>query len=129
MSFKPLLCPQRVRQVPERFSWVDQRLVRERHIGHCSHAGAALYLFLLTVSDAKGMSYYGDTSIMQRLGMDAPTLHAARENLLQADLVAWQPPFYQVLSLDVPGSDTKAGKRSSTTRSVAQIIAQLQEDR
>ncbi len=100
MSLKKPLCPQRVRQVPKHFSWVDQRLVRERHIERCTHAGAALYLFLLTVGDTRGLSYYGDDSIMQRLRMASHLLHQARENLVCLGLIAWQAPLYQVLSLD-----------------------------
>ena len=95
----PIL-PQRVRRVPPQFSWVDQRLVREQYIDRCSHRAAALYLFLVTVADAKGMSYYADTSIMQRLCMDLTALHQARDNLVQLGLIAWKKPLYQVLSLD-----------------------------
>jgi hypothetical protein len=78
---------------------VDHRLVRERYIDRCSHSAAALYLFLLTVGDAKGMSYYGDETIMQRLSMDVATLRKARNNLIRSDLIAWKKPLYQVLSL------------------------------
>lgn len=95
----PIL-PQRVRRVPRQFSWVDQRLVREEYIDRCSHPAAALYLFLVTVGDANGMSYYADTSIMQRLSMDRTALHQARDNLVQAGLIAWKKPLYQVLALD-----------------------------
>jgi hypothetical protein len=86
--------------VPRQFSWVDQRLVREQHLDQCSHAAAALYLFLVTVGDAKGLSYYADTSIMQRLCMDQKTLQAARDNLMRVGLIAFKKPLYQVLSLE-----------------------------
>jgi hypothetical protein len=59
-----------------------------------------LYLFLVTVSDAKGLSFYGDDSIMSRLSMDFTTLESARTNLMQIGLIAWKKPLYQVLSLD-----------------------------
>lgn len=95
----PIL-PQRVRRVPRRFSWVDHRLVRERYIDRCSHSAATLYLFLITVGDAKGMSYYGEETIMQRLSMDIATLQKARDNLIHSDLIAWKKPLYQVLSLE-----------------------------
>jgi len=99
MSKFPIL-PQRVRRVPRQFSWLDQRLVREQHLDQCSHAAAALYLFLVTVGDAKGLSYYADTSIRQRLSMDQNTLQAARNNLVRVGLIAFKKPLYQVLSLD-----------------------------
>jgi len=99
MSKFPIL-PQRVRRVPRQFSWIDQRLVREQHLDQCSHAAAALYLFLVTVGDARGLSYYADASIMQRLSMDQKTLQAARDDLMHVGLIAFKKPLYQVLSLD-----------------------------
>ncbi len=99
VSKQPIL-PQRVRQVPKQFSWLDHRLVRDHYIEQCSHSAAALYLFLVTVGDPKGLSYYGDDSIMNRLSMEGITLEKARDNLIQAGLIAWQKPLYQVLSLD-----------------------------
>lgn len=89
----------RIRQVPRQFSWVDHRLVRERYIEHLSHGAAALYLFLLTVADAQGLSYYSDATLMKRLGMDESTLAEARWNLLRVDLIAYRKPLYQVLEL------------------------------
>lgn len=91
----------RLRKVPRQFNWVDHRLVRERHIEKCTHSAAALYLFLVTVADAQGLSYYSDASVMTRLSMDEPTLVDARTNLIQADLIAYKNPLYQVLSLDM----------------------------
>jgi hypothetical protein len=32
MKTKRVLCPERLRHVPHRFSWIDQRLVRDGHI-------------------------------------------------------------------------------------------------
>jgi hypothetical protein len=91
----------RLRKVPRRFNWVDHRLVREHHIDKCTHSAAALYLFLVTVGDAKGLSYYSDASIMARLSMNKATLIDARSNLIHADLIAFKKPLYQVLSLDM----------------------------
>lgn len=92
----------RLRKIPRQFNWIDHRLVRDRHIDKCSCTAAALYLFLITVADAQGLSYYSDASIMTRLSMDGATFQAARANLIQADLIAFKKPLYQVLSLDSP---------------------------
>ena len=100
MVSKNPIAPHRVRRVPAQFSWLDHRLVRERYIDRCTHAAAALYLFLVTVADAAGMSYYGDASIGQRLSMDTATLQAARDNLVRIGLIAWKRPLYQVLSFE-----------------------------
>lgn len=100
MVTKYPLNAQRLRKVPSQFSWVDQRLVREQRISDCTVVGAALYLFLVTVADAQGLSYFGDASIARYLGMQVADVAAARENLIQADLIAYKKPLYQVLSLD-----------------------------
>ncbi len=93
----------RIRKVPKQFSWVDHRLVRDRYIEKLSHSAAALYLFLITVSDAKGLSYYGNESIMKCLCMGQSTLQNARSSLIQNGMIAWQKPLYQVLNLDIGG--------------------------
>ena len=104
MVRKRLLRPERLRVVPSQFSWLDHRLVRERHLDRCSTEALALYLFLVTVADAKGLSYYGDASVCARLGLEAAQLDAARQVLLDADLIAYEAPLYQVLSLDRPAT-------------------------
>jgi hypothetical protein len=100
MIRKRPIYPQRIRRIPKQFSWVDHRLVRDRHIESCSHPALALYLFLVTVGDQEGLSYYSDPTLMSRLGMDGQTLDLARQNLIQAGLVAYEDPLLQVLSLD-----------------------------
>ena len=102
MIQKHPLWPDRIRKVPKQFSWIDQRLVRDRHIDRCSHQAAALYLFLVTVADAQGLSYYSDGSLCQRLSMDENCLAAARQDLIRIELVAYKPPLYQVLSNQFP---------------------------
>ena len=104
MANKRLLRPERLRAVPSQFSWLDHRLVRERHLDRCSTEALALYLFLVTVADAQGLSYYGDASVRARLGWRGAQLDAARQSLIDADLIAYETPLYQVLSLDRPAT-------------------------
>lgn len=97
---KRVLCPERLRQVPPQFSWVDQRLVRQHHVEHCDAPALALYLVLVTVADAQGLSYYSDASLERMLRLDHAGLCAARAQLCQRGLVAYQKPLYQVLGLE-----------------------------
>lgn len=97
---KRLLNPERVRKVPPQFSWIDHRLVQENYFLRCDHPAWALYLFLTSVADAQGLSYYSDASLVRRLKMDPLVLSASRQQLIQAGLIAYEKPFYQVLSLD-----------------------------
>jgi len=130
--FKRVLCKQRLRQVPPQFSWIDHRLVRDRHIGRCSADALALYLFLVTVADGQGLSYYADATICRLLplrraragqapdepaldepaldepALDEQTLARARRELIDNRLIAWQRPLYQVLALGPPPPASQA---------------------
>ena len=97
---KRLLNPERLRKVPPQFSWIDHRLVQQNYFLRCDHSAWALYLFLASVADAEGLSYYSDASLMRRLKMDPLGLSASRQQLVQAGLIAYEKPFYQVLSLE-----------------------------
>jgi len=61
MIRKKIVCPDRIRFVPRQFSWIDHSLVRKKYICGLSYESLALYLFLLTVSGAEGVSYYSDS--------------------------------------------------------------------
>jgi hypothetical protein len=129
MVEKHLICPRGLRKIPKHFSWLDHRLVHERYIDRCSHQAATLYLFLVTVADAQGLSYYFDQTLSKRLHMQGNTLQRAREELIEIGLVAYQKPLYQVLSLDSPSNDHKATKKySGQLQSLAQIFKNIGEE-
>jgi hypothetical protein len=98
MHKQPLSLAQ-LRKVPKQFSWVDQRLVREHYIDGLSHSACALYLFVLTVADAQGLSYYAESTLCRRLSMTQATLRQARLELITRHLLAYRRPLYQVLAL------------------------------
>ena len=130
MVSKVPIVANRIRKVPRHFSWIDHRLVRDRHIENCSHAAAALYLFLVTVGDAKGLSYYGDKSILNHLSMDQSALQDARANLIKIGLIAWQKPLYQVLSLDKPRREKQPPRsKMKNALSLGDILNMAREGR
>ena len=130
MVSKVPIVAERIRKVPRQFSWIDQRLVRDRHIENCSHAAAKLYLFLVTVGDAKGLSYYGDKSITRHLSMDQKTLEDARVNLIGIGLIAWRKPLYQVLALDRPKPQIRAPRENmKEPLSLGDILKMAREGR
>jgi hypothetical protein len=59
-----------------------------------------LYLFLVCVGDDRGISYYGDQTLMTKLSMDTDTFENARSDLIRSNLIAWKSPLYQVLCLE-----------------------------
>ncbi len=127
MINKHLLRPQRLRHIPPSFSWLDHRLVRHEYLARAGHAAWTLYLFLVTVADAQGLSFYSDAAIGRRLIMDQPSLSAARAQLIQADLIAYHKPLYQVLSLpEAPqAAPESSGPRSGEGQSVATILRRV----
>ena len=109
---KRVLNPERLRKVPNQFSWIDHRLVREDYFLRCDHPAWTLYLFLASVSDDQGLSYYSDGSLMRRLKMDQAQLSASRQQLIRAGVVAYEKPLYQVLDLGPMGQQTRSGQLS-----------------
>ena len=135
---KRLLRPQQMRRVPSQFSWIDQALVQRNLIDRCDARAAALYLFLVTVADAQGLSYYGSATLMQRLHLRAEELNAARRQLLALELVAYEAPLYQVLAIAAtipapPMASSRAAEPTSAAVggpvSLATLLGQLETRR
>ena len=116
MIQEKVIVPHRLRQVPTQFSWLDQRLIRQGRLRDCEPPAWALYLFLCAVGDEQGLSYYSDASLGRELRLDAPSLSQARTQLIGADVVAFQKPLWQLLSLDPPT------ERAGGTRSMAEVL-------
>jgi len=126
MILKRILRPDRLRQIPASFSWVDHRLVREQCLEGKAPGVWALYLFLVTVADAHGLSYYSDAAISRHLCLEASQLATVRQQLVSAQLVAYQKPLYQVLALPEPASKgaPPTDSRRGQVQSVADILRQ-----
>jgi hypothetical protein len=124
MAVEKVLRPERLRRVPTQFSWIDQRLVRDRHVERCGLDALGLYLVLVTVADAQGLSYYGEASLGRLLSMPAPRLVAARAELIGLDLIAYERPLYQLLSLDVQTAPRRSGVHG-VGHGLAQLRARL----
>lgn len=129
MIIKRPIRPERLRRVPDGFNWVDHRLVSQHFITRCDHSALALYLFLVIVSDVQGLSYYSDAAIGRRLKMDLLLLAAARQQLVGAELIAYQKPLYQVLALEAVPAPVRAAspERSGREQSVGEILGRLLE--
>jgi len=125
MAVKRVLRAERLRRVPTQFSWIDQRLVRDRHLERCSLEALGLYLVLVTVADAQGLSYYGEASLGRLLSMPAPRLAAARAELIGLDLIAYERPLYQVLSLETAVATPRVSGVHGVERGLAQLRARF----
>jgi len=102
MIQKRILVGERLRRPPATgWSWVDRRFLRE-HGDYLSREAVLLYLFLAAVADRHGLSFYSDHTLTSRLRLAPQVLQAARQELLDRDLIATGLPLVQVLSLPAP---------------------------
>jgi len=96
-------------------------LISDGHIERFSHGAGILYLFLVCVGDDKGVSYYGDQTLMKKLSMEPDTFENARSDLVRMGLLAWQKPFYQVLCLE------PVIRRTGSPRGLGDILKKAME--
>lgn len=123
MDRKAVIKSNRVRKIPSRFSWIDHRIVRKGYLRRCSPTSQGLYLFLVTVGDRYGVSYYRDESIEEYLNISHEELVISRTQLIELDLIAYKKPHYQVLDLNVC-EYPRASSRKDSNR-VGNILSQL----
>ena len=103
MIKKSILVPPRLRRPPATgWSWIDRRFLHE-HGDYLSREAVLLYLFLAVVADKHGLSFYSDNTLSCRLRLALPALEKARQELLERDLIAYELPLVQVLSVPSPG--------------------------
>ena len=130
MIQKQVLSPDRVRRLPQRdWSWIDRRFQR-RFAAKLSGDAVFLYYILVAVSDKNGLSYYSDNSLALIVRTSLPALFKARQELIELDLVAYQAPLVQVLSLPPdeqhrPRVSQAELSRNPETIDLQQLIAAL----
>ena len=99
MSWKRILHHDRLRKIEGSFSWIDHRFITGGFLQDLSTIEILLYLFLVTVSDRNGISFYHDDRVCSLLKIPLTSLGEPREGLIMRSLIAYEPPIYQVLSL------------------------------
>lgn len=124
MIEKRVLVRGRVRVPPrEGFSWVDRRFLRE-HAPKLPRDAISLYFFLAAVSDRRGLSYWKETSVAGMLRIPVEQVVRAREELVARDLVAYEPPLTQVLSLPMPNAACERGGDAQSLGAILRRLAQ-----
>jgi len=96
---KAPLYPGRIRQIRGGFAFIEHRLLRDGFWEGLNHYELLLYLFLVIVGDRRGMSYYSYDKICILLKISVDDYIAARNSLIEKDLIAFDGKFFQVLSL------------------------------
>jgi hypothetical protein len=98
---KTPLCPERVRKIRGSFAFIEHRFLKDGFFAALSQHELLLYVFLVLVADRQGLSYYGFDKICTLLSISCDDYVAARNSLIEKDLLAFDGRLYQVLSLPV----------------------------
>lgn len=91
--------PERIRTIPEQFSWIDRDLLHRGFLDDLSSDEIALYFFLTLVAGPEGTSFWSHSRLAERLKLTLDEFLDALRILIEKDLVAFDYPTYQVLSL------------------------------
>lgn len=123
-AVKRILDAGRERRLPATYSWVDHRLMRGGFLRDLDVQSIALYFFLVLVGDHRGLSYYGDRTICRTLSLSYEDLYGSRMRLINQELIAYDPPLYQVL--EVPAGPVYCHTPSRDGRAaLGEILARM----
>lgn len=96
MRVEPLE-PRRVRYPKGAYGWTDLRIVTEGHLRGLGPEAALVYLFLCTVGNRAGISFWSRARIAQMLNLTPVQIDTALARLIAADLIAANDRVVQVL--------------------------------
>ena len=94
------ICPGRVRSIAGNgFAFVPNRFLHDGFFAALNVDELALYFALVLAGDRNGLSFYHYDSLCSLLGMTVERYVAARNALIDRDLIAFDGARFQVLSL------------------------------
>ena len=131
MITKKVLAADRIRQIDGGFSFIPHRFLIDGFLKTLSQHELLLYVFLILAADRYGLSFYGYDRICSLLHMSVEQYTAARDGLIEKDLIAFDGTLYQVLSLPASpaqGPMNTTGRQLTgcqTPTAIGPIIAQL----
>lgn len=91
--------PDRIRRPAGGFAFVPNRFLHEGFFAALDHVERSLYFFLVLAGDRNGVSFYGHDRICATIEASLDEFIAARNGLINKDLVAFDGSRFQVLSL------------------------------
>jgi hypothetical protein len=131
MITKKVLVADRIRRIDGGFSFIPHRFLADGFLKTLSQQQLLLYIFLVLAADCYGLSFYSYDRICSFLHMTLEQYTAARDGLIEKDLIAFDGTLFQVLSLPASparGSMNTPGRQLKDCRTpaaIGPIIAQL----
>ena len=131
MITKKVLVADRIRRIDGGFSFIPHRFLTDGFLKTLSQQELLLYVFLILAADRYGLSFYSYDRICSLLHMTVEQYTAARDALLEKDLIAFDGTLFQVLSLPSAPTQRLLNKYRGpltgcqTPAAIGPIIAQL----
>jgi len=120
MIKKEIIAPDRLRHIQGGFSFIPHRFVSGGFLAALQQKELLLYLFLVAVCDRHGLSFYSYDSICSLLKMTVEQYIAARDSLIEKDLIAFDGTLFQVLDLPAIPRKPNNFRRQKTPTSTDQ---------
>jgi hypothetical protein len=99
MITKKVLVANRIRRIDGGFSFIPHRFLTDGFLEDLGQQQLLLYIFLVLAADRYGLSFYSYDRICSFLHMTLEQYTAARDGLIEKDLIAFDGTLFQVLSL------------------------------
>ena len=131
MITKKVLVADRIRRIDGGFSFIPHRFLTDGFLKALSQQELLLYIFLVLAADRYGLSFYSYDRICSFLHMTLEPYTAARDGLIEKDLIAFDGTLFQVLSLPTSpahGPMNTTGRQLKgcrTPAAIGPVIAQL----
>jgi hypothetical protein len=120
MRAKRILVPQRLRSITGGFAFIPHRFLTDGFCASLEREELLLYFLLVLVSDRHGLSFYGYDAICSLLKISLEEYIAARNGLIEKDLLAFDGRVFQVLAL--PEKAPEHGDRWQDSARIRQLI-------
>ena len=105
MITKKVLVADRIRRIDGGFSFIPHRFLTDGFLKALSQPELLLYVFLVLAADRYGLSFYSYDRICSFLHITLEQYTAARDGLIEKDLIAFDGTLFQVL--DLPATPSK----------------------
>ena len=111
MITKKVIASDRIRRIDGGFSFIPHRFLTDGFLKTLSQQQLLLYIFLVLAADRYGLSFYSYDRICSLLHLTLEQYIAARDALIEKDLICFDGTLFQVLSL--PSNPTQSSLRKS----------------
>jgi hypothetical protein len=111
MITKKVIASDRIRCIDGGFSFIPHRFLTDGFLKTLSQQELLLYVFLILAADRYGLSFYSYDRICSLLHLTLEQYIAARDALIEKDLICFDGTLFQVLSL--PSNPSQNSLRKS----------------